>query len=109
MRQYRTNNGTYLEDQLAIAVWKNPNQRRARQARFFETMTSETSPHPMAFPIELLRKRKEWANAIYIHSRDEFLDSLSVSSRSRPLVIPIPVARDSLGWETFYVPTEYTE
>ena len=109
MRQYRTNNGTFSEDELAIAVWRNPNQRKAKQARFFETMTADSSPHPMAFPIALLKTRKEWSNATYINSRDEFLDALSGSSRSRPLVIPIPIARDFLGWEAFYIPTEYTE
>ena len=46
---------------------------------------------------------------MYIHSRDEFVDSLSGSSRTKPLVVPIPVARESLGWDTFYIPTEYTE
>jgi hypothetical protein len=109
VKQYKTNSGTYSEDELAIVVWRNPNQRKAKQARFFETMTSESSSHPMAFPIESLRNRKEWANAVYISSRDEFLDSLSGSSRSKPLVIPIPVAKNYLGWETFYIPTEYTE
>lgn len=109
MRQYRTNNGTYSEDQLAVVVWRNPNQRKAKQARFLETMTAENSSHPMAFPIELLRVRKEWSAATYVASRDEFMDSISGSSRTKPLVVPIPVAKGALGWETFYVPTEYTE
>lgn len=109
MKTYKTSTGTYPESELAIAVWRNPKTTKSTQARFFETMTAENSPHPMAFPIAMLKSRKEWSNAIYINSRDEFLDSLSVSSRSRPMVIPLPVAKDSLGWETFYVPTEYTQ
>ena len=109
MRQYRTNNGTFSEDELAIAVWLNPNQRKARQARVFETMTAESSPHPMAFPIASLKSRKEWEGAIYVYSRQQFLDAFSDSSRGKPLVIPLSVARDSLGLEAFYIPTEYTE
>lgn len=109
MKTYKTNTGTYSENELAVVVWRNPNQRKSRQARFLETMTAETSPHPMAFPISMLQSRKEWSRAMYIHSRDEFVDSLSGSSRTKPLVVPIPVARESLGWDTFYIPTEYTE
>lgn len=109
MSQYRTSNGTYSEEQLAVVVWRNPKQQKSRNARFLETMTSESSSHPMAFPIDSLRAKKEWAAATFIHSRDEFLDSLSGSSRARPMIIPIPVAKSALGWDVFYVPTEYTE
>lgn len=109
MSQYRTNNGTLLEEQLAVVVWRNPKQKKSQGARFLETMTSESSSHPMAFPIDSLRANKEWAAATFVCSRDEFMDSLSDSSRAKPMIVPLPVARFSLGWDVFYVATEYTE
>lgn len=109
MNQYRTSSGTFSSEQLAIVVWRNPKQRKSRNARFLETMTTETSPHPMAFPIASLKSRKEWAAATYVTSRDEFLDALSGSSRAKPMIVPLPVAEAALGWDVFYVATEYTE
>lgn len=109
MSQYRTNNGTFSSEQLAIIVWRNPKQSKSPNARSLETMTTESSPHPMAFPIASLKSRKEWAAATYVASRNEFLDALSESSRLKPMIIPLPIAEQALGWDVFYVATEYTE
>lgn len=109
MRVYKTNSGSYTEDELAVVVWRNPKQQKSRQARFLETMTSENSSHPMAFPIRLLLSRKEWANAKSVSSLEDVLETIPNTSRAKPLVVPLPVAKSAFGWETFYIPTEYTE
>lgn len=109
MRQYRTNNGTYMENELAVVVWRNPKNKKSNQSRFLETMTAEDSPHPMAFPITSLVSKKEWAHSVRVSSVDEVLSHIGASSRTKPLVVPLPVAENAFGWSTFYIPTEYTE
>jgi len=58
MKTYKTASGSYNEDELAIVVWRNPDSRKSSQARFLETMTSEDSEFPMAFPIKSLTSKK---------------------------------------------------
>jgi hypothetical protein len=108
MKTYKTASGTYTEDQLAVVVWRNPKNKKSSQSRFLETMTAENSPHPMAFPIESLLSKKEWSLAVKVASLDEVVDAVPSSSRSRPVIIPLPVAERAFGWSTFYIPTEYT-
>lgn len=108
MKTYKTSSGTYTEAELAVIVWRNPKNKKSSQARFLETMTAETSPHPMAFPIKSLAAKKEWKSATTVSSLQEVLDHVPNSSRSRPLIIPLPVAESAFGWTTFYIPTEYT-
>jgi len=108
VKTYKTFSGTYTEDQLGVVVWRNPKNRKSSQARFLETMTAENSPHPMAFPIESLLSKKEWSLAVKVSSLNEVLEAVPVSTRARPVIIPLPVAESAFGWFTFYIPTEYT-
>lgn len=109
MKTYKTSSGTYTEAELAVVVWRNPKNKKSSQARFFETMTAEESLFPMAFPIAFLAANKEWAQATRISSMTDIMNHASTSSRTRPMIVPLPVAESVLGWSTFYVPTEYTE
>ena len=109
MKTYKTSTGTYTEAELAVVVWRNPKNKKSSQARFLETMTAENSPHPMAFPIKSLAAKKEWKSATTVSSLQDVLDNIVSSSRTRPLIIPLPVAESAFGWSTFYIPTEYTE
>lgn len=109
MRTYKTLTGVYNEDELAIVVWRNPNRNGKGRNRALETMTSENSSFPMAFPIKSLTKNRSWKAAPTVRSSDELLEHLSQSTRSKPIIVPLPIAISSLGWENFYIPTEYTE
>lgn len=109
MKTYKTASGTYTEAELAVVVWRNPKNKKSSQSRFLETMTAETSPHPMAFPIASLLAKKEWAHSVRVSSVDDVLTHVPTSSRTKPLIVPLPVAESAFGWSTFYIPTEYTE
>lgn len=108
MRTFKTQSGTYNEDELAIVVWINPKTKQSNQSRLLETMTAENSSLPMAFPLKSLSGDRNWKNASFIHSKDEVFELILTSERSKPLIIPLPIAKASLGWEDFYIPTEYT-
>ena len=107
-RQYQTSSGTYSENDLAVVVWVNPKHKSSKQARFLETMTTDDSTLPMAFPLKHLTSHRSWKNAVLAFSEAEVFDTLQQSRRTRPLVIPLKVATEAFGWEDFYIPTEYT-
>jgi hypothetical protein len=108
VRTYKTLTGTYNEDDLAVVVWRNP-KRNASRSRALETMTSENSSFPMAFPIKSLTRNRSWKAAKTAHSSAEFLTLIQATTRSAPVIVPLPVAKLALGWEDFYIPSEYTE
>ena len=107
-RQYKTLSGTYSEEDLAIVVWVNPKSKSSRQSRALETMTSETSSFPMAFPLKSLTSNRSWRNATIAHTKEEVFEIIQTTERTRPLLIPLSVAKTALGWEEFYIPSEYT-
>lgn len=108
MKKYKTKSGTYAEDELAVVIWTNPKTKTSRQSRPLETMTAENSRLPMAFPLSSFKSNKSWQRAKIVHDPTELFDLLQASSRSAPLIVPLNVAKRSLGWENFYVPSEYT-
>ena len=108
MRTYKTQSGTYTEAELGIVVWMNPKTKQSNHSRLLETMTAENSSLPMAFPINALTKDHNWQNASLIHSKDEVFELVFAADRSKPLIVPLPIAKAALGWEDFYIPTEYT-
>jgi hypothetical protein len=108
-RQYKTLTGTYTEEELAIVVWMNPKSKSNRQSRALETMTSETSSYPMAFPIKSLTSNRSWRNATFVRSREEVYEMIQNTKRTHPLVVPLSVAKLAWGWDNFYVPSEYVD
>jgi len=108
VKTYKTSTGVYAEQELAIVIWRNPKTNSSRQSRFLETMTSENSRFPMAFPLESLVRNKNWSQATKVSDKETLYDLISDTERSRPLIVPLPVAREAFGWEDFYIPTEYT-
>jgi len=107
MRQYKTVTGTYSEEELAVVVWRNPKTRTSRQSRFLETMTSENSRYPMAFPIDALTRNKNWSQATLVSQDETLFDMIRDTDRNTPLIVPLRIAESALGWSDFYVPTEY--
>jgi hypothetical protein len=107
-RQYKTLSGTYSEEDLAIVVWINPKSKSNRQSRALETMTSETSSYPMAFPIKSLTSNRSWRNATLAKTKEEVFELIQKTERTHPLLIPLSLAKTALGWEEFYIPSEYT-
>lgn len=109
IRQYKTSTGVYTEEELAVVVWMNPKAKSSRQSRALETMTSETSRYPMAFPIKSLTKNRSWKNAQIARTKEEVFALIQKTERTKPLLIPLSVAKQALGWDNFYIPTEYVD
>lgn len=109
MKTYKTATGTYKEEDLAVVIWVNPNRLKKANARFLETMTSDNSPHPMAFPISTLTTNKMWRNARIARSKEDVYSLIGTTERTKPLLVPLPTAREALDWTNFYVPTEYVD
>lgn len=109
MRLYKTSTGTYTESELSVVVWLNPRKQGAKQAKSLETMTSENSSLPMAFPTKSLLHNRAWINSILASHVDDVYAFLPKSSRKSPIIVPLSIARSALGWEDFYIPAEYTE
>lgn len=109
MRQYHTNSGIYTEEELAIVVWMNPKSKNSRQSRALETMTSDNSRYPMAFPLKSLTRNRSWKNAQIARTKEEVFALIQKTERTKPLLVPLTVAKQALGWENFYIPSEYTE
>lgn len=109
MREYRTNSGVYKEEDLAVVVWMNPKSKNSKQSRALETMTSDDSRYPMAFPLTSLTRHRSWKNAQIARSKEDVFALIQQTERTKPLLIPLTVAKAALGWENFYIPTEYTE
>jgi len=110
-RRYRSGGSVYTEDELAIVVWSNPDHRTSPRARALETMTAPDSTVPMAFPIRGFSSnptaRARWSSAFIARTEDSVFESVPLSSRQKPLLVPLPLARRAFGWTRFHVPDEY--
>lgn len=109
MRTYRNNSGTYLESELAVVVWLNAATKNHVHARVLQTMTSHESKYPMAFPLKFLKSSRDWRNASFCKNTKTFIEVFTKTDSSNPLIVPLDVAREALGWEDFHIPTEYTD
>jgi len=79
------------ESDWGVAVWMNPHRSSKPQSRLLETIVSASGSDPMAFPIKT-------ASAI---SLADIESKIMSSTRDNPLIIPVPMAREWLGWDNF--------
>lgn len=86
-----------LED-LAIVVWIDPEAINRPQKRLLETLTNRNSRLPLAFPIRTLQLSLPYASTV---TEDTMQERLLASTREHPVIIPISLARSSLGWTEF--------
>lgn len=107
-RTFRTESGTYAESELAVLVWINPDQANRPNSRLLATLTDQSGPDPMVFPINMLKKSPEFAICAFSTLETIALDILN-SNFHAPAVISLPLAREHLGWTDFYIPTRYVE
>jgi len=111
-RTYKTASGTFSEEDMVVAVWSNPRKRKARpNARLLETFTSDKSIYPIAFPLSKLQTIKSWSYCPVAKDSTDIQNLLTPenSSREKPILIPLTLAKSYLGWLEFYIPTEYAE
>jgi len=107
-RTYHTETGIYKESDLGLLVWMNPEHKKKPQSRLLQTMTDHSSIHPMAFPINLLRRNQMFQHCPLL-TEENINQLLFFASEETPVIIPLPIARLKLGWEDFFVPTKYVE
>ena len=107
-RTYKTESGTYSEEDLAVVIWSNPKISKRPQSRRLETMTSPRSSYQMAFPISHLTAHHAWKKFKVVKSSEDIDSLIGATSRQAPILVPLPLAKSYLGWDEFYIPTEYT-
>jgi hypothetical protein len=107
-RTYETASGVYSEEDLAVVIWVNPKISKRPQSRRLETMTSPNSRYPMAFPIAHLTSHQAWKTFKVTKNPNDIDSLIGKTSRQSPILVPLPLAKSYLGWDEFYIPTEYT-
>ena len=111
-RTYKNNSGTYSEEELVVAVWFNSKKATSRpNARRLETFTTESSHHPIAFPLETLQESHSWMYCSVAEDSQDLNTMLEPgqATRDKPLLVPLSLAKSHLGWQDFYIPSEYKE
>lgn len=112
---YKTASKTYREEELSVVVWVNPKHKDSPQTRSLETITSEHSTLPVAFPTDSLTKHPAWQKCSVAFSESDInfwlLDKLNknYATKQKPVLISLVLATKILGWESFYIPSEYKE
>lgn len=109
MRDVSRESDVYSDDDLAVVVWLNHRRGGRGQARALETLTSEKSSRPMAFPTRSLMENRAFSSSHIALSYDEVFYFIPKSSRTNPLIIPVSTAREALGWGSFEVLSTYEE
>lgn len=95
------------EADLVVVLWANHSSPHGRP---FETMTRSEDRIPLAWSLDFLQKKYSslLKDAYLVLSRADF-DSwtsqplLSTVTREKPLLVPVPIAREALGWQFFDV------
>lgn len=94
------------EYEWGVTVWLNPHHINRPQSRLLQTIVDSSSGDPMAFPIKTLQLALE--NPILPTSAD-IESRLLASTKDSPLIIPVSMAREWLGWDDFRFTLENTE
>jgi hypothetical protein len=112
---YKTESGSFSEEELSVVVWVNPKHEKSKQTRSLETIISDRSPLPIAFPTSKLNSHPAWMKCPVAYSKqdvDRWLlskEEKDVATKNKPILVPLPLAQEVLGWENFYVPTSFKE
>lgn len=94
------------ESEWGVVVWLNPNHTGRPQSRLLEAIVSDSSGDPIAFPIRSLQLTMR--DAILPTSAD-IEGRIMSSTKENPLIIPVPMAREWLGWDDFCLISTDTE
>ena len=91
-------------DDLAqvCVVWYNADRKTNPQSRYLQALSTDSKPiTPLSFDITDLSGLDSFKNAIFVASEADLFKNLPISSRKVPLIMPINVARQLLGWQNF--------
>ena len=97
------------ETAQVCVVWYNADRKTNPQSRYLQALSTDSKPiTPLSFDVVALSGLDAFKNAIFIASEADLFKNLPISSRKVPLIMPIQVARQLLGWQNF-VPTTSLE
>ncbi len=85
---------------LGIVVWMNPESDQASKKRLLATLTRIDSADPAAFSIETIRSALKTA---VVANSETIKDDILASTKENPLIIPVELAQEYLGWTDFCV------
>lgn len=85
---------------LGIVVWMNPESDQGLKKRLLGTLTRIDSADPAAFPIESIRSALRTAT---VATSETISDDILASTKENPLIIPVELAQECLGWTDFCV------
>ena len=98
------------EDDLVVVVWANLSDKSDFRGRPFETLTKSNSRKPLAWRLSYLQgKYSGLLPSAYLVLDESDLRSwmspplYGSSSREKPLLVPLSLARSVLGWHEFDV------
>jgi hypothetical protein len=93
-----------MTDDLAqvCVVWYNADRKTNPQSRYLQALSTDSKPiTPLSFDVVALSGLDAFKNAIFVASEVDLFKNLPISSRKVPLIMPIQVARQLLGWQNF--------
>lgn len=93
-------------ENMAVVVWLNPDFTPNSQKRLLETIFSQESTDPIAFPVDILKTRLP--EAIFA-TEEDLHTKIFESSEQNPIILPVSVATSVLGWVDFHIPTIFLE
>ena len=90
------------ESTRVCVVWYNADRKTNPQSRYLQALSTDSKPiTPLSFDIMDLDKEESLKNAFFVSNEEDLMKNLPISSRKVPIIIPIKVARQLLGWHTF--------
>jgi len=96
------------EADFGVIAWANPRAAFSSLARYLVAVTGERTGRPLARPLGALKSEASTASCAVMLSGDDVQYWLTPSasghalaSESRPVIVPVPLARSILGWELF--------
>lgn len=96
----------YSESDLGILVWINEEFNQKSKNRLLKTLTTNENNNPIVFSIKHIQKTIPLS---VLADQDTILDKILLSTKEKPVIVPISIAKSALGWNDFYVPPSFTE
>jgi hypothetical protein len=90
---------------LVFIVWMNPDHPKKPQSRLLMTHFDPITHLPLAFVGSHLQNSSIFSQ-IPIQSSKNFASALLDSTARNPVLIPVPIAVEQLGWQDYSVSTD---
>ena len=92
----------FTREDLYCVLWHNSDRAIHSNARPYQTFSVDSStPLPYVFPIEQVEAVKGKKNCKIVNTPREFYDLLEESTKNAPLLMPLLLAEEFLGWTDF--------